>query len=178
MNAYLPAQAETITIRQMTSDDIEQVLAIDQMSFSMPWPISAYKYELNENQNSKLWVAEVESAGKARKVIGIIVVWFIMDEAHIATIAVHPDFRGRGIAHTMLVIAIKEAIQQGSTRATLEVRATNSVAQSIYRRFRFEIVGHRLRYYGDNNEDALIMTVDGLDSDYLNWLESGAWQMR
>jgi ribosomal-protein-alanine N-acetyltransferase len=156
-----------INIRAMQESDLLEVLEIDRQSFTMPWPASAYNYELFENQSSKLWVAETVEAAGPGKVIGMIVVWFIIDEAHIATIAVHPEHRGRGIARKLLTTAIKEIIQQGFEIATLEVRAQNLAAQNLYREFGFQVVGARPRYYRDNNEDALIMTVKGLDQSYL-----------
>jgi [ribosomal protein S18]-alanine N-acetyltransferase len=176
MSMMLPADEETILIRVMEADDLEQVYAIDQMSFSMPWPASAYQYELYDNPRSLLWVAEATAPNRTPHIVGMIVVWLIMDEAHIATIAVHPDYRGQGIARHILRVALEGSIQHGSRSATLEVRAHNIAAQQLYRRFRFEVVGNRPRYYRDNNEDAWIMTVEGLGEDYLAWLRSGAWK--
>ncbi len=168
--------------RPMRLDDLDQVVAIDQLSFSMPWPASAYRYELLENPMSLLWVAEAVldkapavATGQLAKIVGVIVVWLILDEAHIATLAVHPDHRQRGLGSRLIVEAMKDAIRKGAHSATLEVRASNLKAQSVYRRFHYEIVGVRPRYYRDNNEDALIMTADHLDQAYLEWLESEAW---
>jgi ribosomal-protein-alanine N-acetyltransferase len=157
-----PHAGEVLNIRTMRSDDLEQVVAIDKMSFSMPWPISSYRYELFENPLSLLWVAEAARDGVQPRVIGMVVVWLVMDEAHIATIAVHPEYRGRGIAKDMLKIALDEVIRRGMHSATLEVRAGNIIAQRLYSRFGFQVVGRRPRYYRDNDEDALIMTVSGL----------------
>ncbi len=163
----------------MRLDDVEQITLIDRLSFSMPWPESAFRYELTSNPGSLLWVAEADLA-EGPRVIGSIVVWMILDEAHIATIAVHPDYRRRGVSKQLLAVALRQAIQQGATLATLEVRAGNLAAQALYRRFRFEIVGRRSRYYRDNNEDAIIMTVRlnqpaAPGQSYLEWLESGGY---
>ncbi|MCC7130045.1 MAG: ribosomal-protein-alanine N-acetyltransferase [Anaerolineae bacterium UTCFX2] len=163
MNAVVSAAALKIQIRAMQPDDLPRVLEIDQQSFSMPWPASAYQYELNENPDSLLWVAETGAAETVRTVIGMIVVWFIIDEAHIATIAVDPEYRQRGVANELLRWALKAIIQKGFHIATLEVRVHNIAAQNLYRTFGFEVVGSRPRYYRDNNEDALIMTVERLD---------------
>ena len=168
--------AGPIHIRPMRLEDIPQVQAIDQVSFTLPWPKSAYYYELNENPNSFLFVAEEQQPGGEASVVGLVVVWMILDEAHIATIAVHPDFRGQGTGGRLLVAALVEAIRRRASLATLEVRAGNLVAQQLYRRFHFETAGSRPRYYRDNYEDALIMTVSGLDESYLHWLESGQWE--
>jgi len=167
----------------MALDDIERVHKIDKLSFSLPWPISAFRYELTQNKASMLWVAEIGLPDGEALVIGSIVVWMILDEAHIATISVHPDYRGRGISQRILVVALRGAISRGARYATLEVRANNLIAQALYRRFRFDVTGTRPRYYQDNKEDALIMTVDlhqrvegGVS--YLDWLESNKWERK
>ncbi len=164
-----------VAIRPMQISDLVQVRAIDQLSFSMPWPESAYEYELKENPYSLLWVAEIFPPNKAPILVGSAVVWLILDEAHIASIAVHPQYRSQGIAQQLLVAVLRQAIQKGSQLATLEVRSRNLIAQRLYQRFKFEVIGKRVRYYRDNNEDALIMTAAGLGPQYLEWLDQGLW---
>lgn len=171
----IPLQG-TLTIRFMRLDDVEQVQAIDRLSFSMPWPLSAYNYEIKSNPLSLLWVAETAPPEAPPQIVGMVVIWLILDEAHIANIAVHPDYRGKGISKILLAVALKESIRRGSQKATLEVRAHNQVAQKLYQRFGFEIVGQRPKYYRDNYEDALIMSVNDLEETYLAWLESGDWK--
>jgi len=167
---------EALVIRPMLVADLDQVLAIDQASFALPWPASAYRFELFENPSSQLWVAQTQTADGTTAVIGMSVVWLILDEAHIATIAVHPDFRGQGIAQLLMSASLVGAIRQGCTQATLEVRESNWQAQRLYKRFRFQLAGVRPRYYRDNNEDAWIMTVTNLGPEYLAWLESDGWK--
>ncbi|MBP1693125.1 MAG: putative acetyltransferase [Chloroflexi bacterium] len=162
---------QSLIIRRMQEKDLQQVQAIDRLSFSLPWPVKAYRYELIENPNSIQWVAEYRQP--VNLVVGVIVVWLILDEAHIATIAVHPDYRGQGIAHKILAAALIDSIKRGASQATLEVRAGNQIAQKLYFRFGFEIAGSRPRYYQDNHEDALIMTAKNLDAAYLEWLKGG-----
>ena len=176
MSVQLRADDTTILIRRMQAADLEQVQAIDKISFTMPWPDSAYRYELFENLSSLLWVAEALEPGGSQRVVGMIVVWLIVDEAHIATIAVLPEYRGQGIAKELLCSALVESIEKGMRNATLEVRARNLAAQRLYRRFHFEQSGVRSRYYRDNFEDALIMTAHGLDENYLKWLKNGGWK--
>lgn len=168
------AEQASWQIRPMREEDLEQVQAIDQISFSVPWPANAYRFELRENDSSRLWVAEEIFPGQSAKILGVIVMWMILDEAHIATLSVLPEYRGQGIGAALLAEALKEGIRLGADSATLEVRAGNLAAQNLYRRFRFDIVGRRQRYYRDNHEDALIMTAENLDARYLHWLESGA----
>jgi ribosomal-protein-alanine N-acetyltransferase len=86
------------------------------------------------------------------------------DEAHITTIASHPDVRGQGVGELLLVALIHRGIEIGARWMTLEVRASNSVAQNLYRKYTFKEMGVRRRYYSDNGEDALVMWTDALDS--------------
>ena len=86
-----------------------------------------------------------------------------MDEAHISTIASDEQWRGRGIGELMLLAMIERGIELGAGEVTLEVRVTNRVAQSLYRKYGFEVVGQRPRYYRDNNEDADLMTASDVD---------------
>lgn len=165
---------QPVQIRPMQLGDVEQVHHIDQLSFSLPWPESAYRYELTQNEKSASWVAEVLRPDGTTRVIGMVVMWLILDEAHIATIAVHPEYRGQGISQQLLTIALRAALQRGALVATLEVRAGNQAAQALYRRYKFEVVGRRPHYYHDNHEDALIMTADLSQPDaYLEWLDGG-----
>lgn len=162
--------SSTIVIRSMQVDDIEQVVAIDRLSFSLPWPANSYRFELMENKTSRLWVAEQVSDGHPVRIVAMIVVWQIVDEAHIATIAVHPEYRRQGIGKHLLAFALNDSLQRGMRTATLEVRAGNRVAQAMYRQFGFETTGVRLHYYQDNLEDALIMTVKL--SDLAGWVRT------
>jgi ribosomal-protein-alanine N-acetyltransferase len=149
-----------VQIRPMRAEDIPQVHAIDQKSFTMPWSERSYRYELNSNPASFLWVAEyLPDDPKKSKVVGLIVVWLVVDEAHIATIAVDPDFRRRAIGRRLLNTALFTSWRKGMLRATLEVRAGNLIAQNLYRSLGFTEVGRRYHYYRDNNEDALLLTV-------------------
>ena len=85
-------------IRKMTLDDLEQVVAIDQVSFSLPWPARSFHFELTDNPASRCWVADLGG-----RVVGMVVAWLIVDEIHIATIATHPDFLKQGIGNTFLL---------------------------------------------------------------------------
>jgi ribosomal-protein-alanine N-acetyltransferase len=108
-------------------------------------------------------VLEVEAEQAKMQVIGFAGYWFIIDEAHISTLAVHPDWRGRGMGQVLLRALLREAAWRGALSATLEVRRGNRVAQRLYERHGFAVVGRRLGYYSDNGEDALLMTTHEFD---------------
>jgi len=164
-----------VNVRPTREEDLEQIQVIDQHSFNLPWPARAFRHELLENPHARLWTAEANS-GEGAVVVGVIVVWLIIDEVHIATIAVQPEFRRRGIGRRLLAAALQDALRSGCRNATLEVRAGNQAAQSLYRRFGFEVVGWRPRYYRDNQEDAILMTAANLGEAYSRWLENGGWE--
>lgn len=153
--------APEISIRRMKVEDVPGVHALDVLSFNLPWSERSFRYEVTENANARTWVAEVPQSGAAR-LVGMLVLWFFLDEAHIATLAVHPGFRRRGIARKILQTALSAAYREGARRSYLEVRAGNQAALQMYQELGFEVVGRRPRYYHDNNEDALLMTLENL----------------
>lgn len=161
----------SISIRPMLLEDLPAVQEIDRLSFSLPWPASSFRYELLENEHSQLLVAEVQHSNGQKTIVGAIVVWLVVDEAHIATLAVHPDYRQMGIGKRLLISTMKAALQEGMHTATLEVRAGNQAAQALYQQFGFKVVGKRVGYYQDNHEDALIMTLARIDDKTLSILE-------
>jgi ribosomal-protein-alanine N-acetyltransferase len=97
----------------------------------------------------------------------MIVVWLIVEEAHVATIATHPDFRRKGIAKRLLSHALQKLMEQGARSSFLEVRESNLAAQAMYRKFGYEETGRRRRYYKDNDEDAILMNLDSLSAERL-----------
>ena len=170
-------------IRRMQAEDLAVVSQIDGLSFNLPWPPDAFEIELN-NPISRCWVAEVESTDKfgmndlpgdshglvpgSVRCIGMLVIWRVLDEAHIATIAVHPDFRGQGVGKQLMQTCMQSAYAEGARIYHLEVRAGNQAAQKMYLDLGFEIVGRRPRYYHENGEDALLMTLDLTRSNPVN----------
>jgi ribosomal-protein-alanine N-acetyltransferase len=157
----IDSPASEFKVRHMTETDVPQVYALDVLSFSLPWTESSFRYEASENTSARGWVTEYTRAGETR-LAAMLVLWIFLDEAHIATLAVHPEFRRRGIANQILQIALNAAYDEGAERALLEVRASNLAARELYEKFGFEVVGRRTRYYHDNNEDALLMTLEKL----------------
>lgn len=149
------------TIRSMLEDDIPAVVAIDRLSFPNPWPERSYIYELQYNPSSRLFVAETRENDGLR-VVGFIGFWFVIDEAHISTVAVHPNFRGYKIGDRLLERALGTVKQMGGCLVSLEVRESNQVARGLYSKYGFKQVGRRKRYYRDNNEDAIIMSLNDL----------------
>jgi len=152
----------SLTLRRMTVEDVPEAHTIDKLSFTLPWPERSLRFEVSDNPAARCWVAELDG-----RLVGMLILWMIVDEAHIATVATHPEFRRQGIAKKLLVEALQNVYADGARSALLEVRASNEAAQRMYREFGFEEVGRRKRYYKDNNEDAVLMTLHRLSGEPL-----------
>lgn len=142
----------------MRLDDLPAVHAIEEASFTAPWPPHAYRNELESNRLAQYLVAR---AGEVVAAYGGM--WLMVDEAHITTFAVHPAWRRQRIGERLLLAFLDIAIAQGAHEATLEVRLSNLAARKLYEKYGFRPVGLRPRYYSDDHEDALIMTTLPLD---------------
>jgi len=147
----------SLVIRGMRVEDVSAAHQIDKLSFTLPWPERSLRFEVTDNPAARCWVAEQDG-----RVVGILILWMIIDEAHIATLAIHPEFRRQGIAEDLLVTALERARAEGAQSALLEVRDGNEAAMALYHKYGFEAVGRRERYYKDNNEDAVLMTLSHL----------------
>ena len=157
----------------MVLEDVEQVASIENGAFSAPWPAQAFRYEILQNEQSTMLVVRPAPRGsrlmhellgtfgilKPRLVLGYGGFWLLVDDVHISTIAVHPQWRQRGLGELLLIALLDRGSEQGGQRATLEVRVSNPAAQTLYQRVGFEFVSRQRRYYADNNEDAFIMAT-------------------
>ncbi len=141
-----------IVLREMTIEDIDQVLDIEKDIFPTPWSKNAFEKEISKNELAVYLVAEVDS-----KIAGYGGFWKILDEAHITNIAVKNKYRGKKIGDAILMGIIDYCDTNYIPRITLEVRSSNAVAQKLYKKYGFKARGVRPRYYTDNNEDAIIM---------------------
>jgi len=163
-------------VEPMTPADVAQVMEIEQVVFPAPWSARAYHYEITENDYSTMLVLRPASRLVRQRllhhlgllqpgpVIGYAGFWLLVDEAHICTIAVDPLWQGRGLGELLLISLLDWGQERGAVRATLEVRVSNHVAQELYHKYQFEILGRRKRYYTNNNEDAYIMTTPLFES--------------
>jgi [ribosomal protein S18]-alanine N-acetyltransferase len=156
-----PDEDEPVLIRPMRGSDIEPVSKIERQSFSTAWSTQAYITEL-ANPAAIYLVAVV-----GERVVGYGGQWVIMDEAHITTIAVLPEVRGRRIGERLLNEMLNVARRKGASRATLEVRERNEVAQRLYAKYGFVRAAARKNYYSDTGENADIMWI--YDMNALEW---------
>lgn len=140
-----------IEVRAMQKKDIDSVHQIECLSFRTPWSRWSLASEL-KNEVAHYRVLTVDDT-----VVAFCGMWVMFDEAHITNIAVHPDFRGRGLGKKLMLETMRAAISFGASSMTLEVRQSNVVAQRMYAEFGFEKQGQRRGYYSDTGEDALLL---------------------
>lgn len=143
-----------IIIRQMSTEDIDQVMEIEYASFGVPWTPDIFEKELTENPYAAYFVIE-----KNGTIFGYCGLWLVIDEASITNIALLPSYRGHNYGTALFQYVINQAKALGACRLSLEVRETNYVAQKMYSKFGLEPGGIRKSYYTDNNEDAIVMWV-------------------
>ena len=149
----------TTIVEAMRIDDLGEVHEIERASFSAPWPPNAYLSELQTNRLAHYLVVRVDS-----RVVGFGGIWLMVDEAHVTTFAIHPDWRRLRLGERLIIALLDVALERRAGEATLEVRLSNLPARRLYEKYGFRPVGIRPRYYTDNGEDALIMTTERLDS--------------
>ena len=160
-------------VEPMTMGDVDQVIAIEQVAFSAPWSARAFRFEISQNMQSTMLVIRPAPSHEGwlatslrrlalthpRDVLGYAGLWLLVDDIHVSTLAVHPQWQGRGLGELLLLALLDRGAELEACRATLEVRISNLPAQRLYRKYGFEVVSRRRRYYSDNNEDAYIMAT-------------------
>lgn len=137
----------------MRQADLDEVLEIERASFFTPWSKELFKQELSLPQ-ARSFVAVDSMDG----ILGYLCFWIVADEVHILNLAVHPEYRRRGIATLLLEYSIDYSGKEGAREITLEVRRSNYKAIGLYRNFQFRPQGIRRGYYSDTGEDAVIMS--------------------
>ena len=175
----------------MKYEDIPQVAQIDREAFPGEWVFrsqAAYRKDL-ENPSIRYVVAykdkdAAESPGQVvprpswfkrvfsyerrlntrEYIVGFSGFWMMVGEAHIIAIGVRNGYRQLGIGEGLLIATIELAQGLNANIVTLEVRASNKVAQELYRKYGFQVVGRRLKYYSSDGEDAIIMSTDNITS--------------
>jgi len=186
-----PMPAIHYVIRPMKYEDIPQVAQIDREAFPGEWVFrsqSAYKQDLANPSIRYVVACQRKDVGESAKqsmpkapwfkrllgyegranapehVVGFSGFWMMVGEAHIIAIGVRNGYRQLGIGEGLLIATIELAQMQNANIVTLEVRASNAIAQELYKKYSFGVTGRRLRYYSSDGEDAIIMSTDGITS--------------
>ena len=143
-------------------DDVDNIMNIESYAFgSHHWSQDLF---INEIKNKNSFYLVAKSINDYNKTIGYIGYWRIIDEGHITTLAVDVDYRRNHIADILLYNIIDNAYTKKIKWLTLEVRASNKAALNLYKKYNFNQISIRKKYYQDNNEDALILWTDNLSS--------------
>lgn len=152
-------------IRDMERADIPAVAGLEALIYPQPWSPRVFFDELA--MDSRAYVVAVDDNNV---IIGYGGLLIVEHDAHITTVAVAPDARGRHVGTHIMLALVERAVRAKARHLTLEVRITNAAAQGLYDRFGFSPVGRRKNYYQD--EDALVMWATDIDTqDYAERLD-------
>lgn len=155
---------EKIEITPMVIADLDEVYEIEKISFSMPWTKQMWMDEMIKSQIANHLVARLDG-----KILGYAGFWLIIDEAEIVNIAVHPEYRRKGIGNLLLKELLNLAKTKEAKLVTLEVRETNESAKNLYSKSGFQLIAIRKKFYKDTNEDALVYWLNPIEkSDGFN----------
>jgi ribosomal-protein-alanine N-acetyltransferase len=174
----------------MEEGDLDQVSAMEREAFPTLWPPTNYRRELkNKLAEYSVCVRDDEFVtiqpppgkkgllgllGRRNKpvppvqhalLVGYVGLWYMAGEAHIVSVAVRQTYQRKGLGEFLVIGAVEMAMRRDCQVVTLEARVSNESAIALYRKYGFNEVGLRRRYYSDNGEDAIIMTTDKLSSD-------------
>lgn len=150
-----------LEIRRMSLEHLDHILEIEPIAFgSHHWSKQSFVNELTNSSGYYFVAIDTDT----NKLCGYSGFWLIGEEAHITTLAVHPDLLRKYIGEIMLINDIEQAQNVGASWLTLEVRVSNLAAQNLYYKYGFKNLGTRKRYYQDNDEDALVLWAENIGS--------------
>jgi ribosomal-protein-alanine N-acetyltransferase len=145
------------SLLRITQENIERhvdgIHEIETLSFASPWSKNAFREE-GKNPVSHFWAMFLNDG-----LVGYICFWLVDREMQLANIAVHPGFRTRGLGNALLLKMIETGLSRKADSIWLEVRESNRVARTLYQKLGFESIGKRRKYYSDNDEDAIVMSL-------------------
>ena len=160
---------QDVILRPVCHEELPRVLAVENASFDDPWPIEVFEAELRHSWSRCVVVEDRESSD----ILGHAVYWLVADEVHLLNLAVHPDARSKKLGRRLLGHVLQEARVHRARFITVEVRASNTPARTLYDTAGFKQVGLRPRYYASDGEDAVIMLFDlGSDTGKIAALKS------
>jgi len=155
-----------LAIKPAESCHLDQILDLEQESFSAPWTRVMFEAELKGNPFSRLFVAtHIDEQGPHEGIVGYLCYWIVFEELRLLNLAVCPSWRRQGVARRFVEFALHDARSENVERALLEVRASNAAAQSLYDAFGFREYGTRVGYYTNPEEDAILMRLEPLEVD-------------
>ena len=161
-------QPGAVTIEPFQIRHLREVLPIEQNAYPKPWSRGVFESELRQVSAGSRYYVVARDRTRRRRVVGYAGLWFVHepdgDQAHVTNIVVAPDSRRLGVGAQLMTTLARTAIERGCVAWTLEVRASNTAAQELYRQFGFAPAGVRKRYY-ENTEDAIVMWCHDIQSE-------------
>jgi [ribosomal protein S18]-alanine N-acetyltransferase len=151
-------------IREMTIQDLEHIMIIEQQAFTSPWSKQDFIYELTQNPFAHYLVL-IED----KRLIAYIGLWFLGNHAQITNLAVHLDYLRKGHAQTLIQYALSLCYVQNLLNVNLEVRVSNFAAIALYEKLGFKKEAVRKDYYTDTHEDAYLMQRVLKEEKYENY---------
>ena len=145
----------TLKIRPAEEKDIDSIAALEPLCFDDPWTPQMIRSDVMDIPFSTYVLGEVDE-----KLVGYVGIMVVREECQVNNVAVHPDYRKKGIGGTLLKTALSFAKQSGAEEAFLEVREGNDDAISLYESMGFKRLGIRKGYYENNGENAVVMRKD------------------
>ena len=164
-----------LELQPLAPEQLSSVLEIDRECLGGLWTLDGYFREIASPNSTLLVLSLIRESEEQEKILGFGCLWAILEEAHITILAIKPHYQGQGLGQLLLYSLLQDAVSRSLERVTLEVRASNQVALSLYKKFDFKIAGRRKSYY-KNGEDALILWRGGLhlpqfQQDLITWQE-------
>jgi ribosomal-protein-alanine N-acetyltransferase len=147
-------------IRSATVADLDGLVNLEEVCFTVPWSRKSFEAELHGNQFSQILVIPDPMGSPGISLLAYICVWVIFEEIRFLNLAVHPQFRGQGLAKQLILRALHMGIAQGCCRGMLEVRHSNQTARKLYESFNFKEYATRNSYYTNPTEDAILMILE------------------
>ena len=149
----------SVKIERMTKENLDEVVEIEKLVHpDHHWSKESFLNEIQNKLANYFCIIDTQT----NKILGFAGFWEILEEAHITSISIHPDYRRLGLATILLKHIVKRCYKKMIKYITLEVRVSNFGAIALYEKFGFKSVGRRKKYYQDNNEDALIMFTENI----------------
>jgi [ribosomal protein S18]-alanine N-acetyltransferase len=156
-SSLLSARWQKALLRPLAQTDLEAIMPIEQACYGEHhWSRDSFASEM-KNPVSQYRALCLDNA-----LVGYCGCWAIGDEGHVITLATDPNWQGYSLGELLFVHQLERLLAQNIQSLTLEVRASNQKAQNLYYKYGFKVVGLRPRYYQNNQEDGLLMTVDRL----------------
>jgi len=143
-----------LLLRDMRSDDLVQVLSIENNAQASPWSRLSFEESLTKQHRCRV-IDAIDARNKASKVIAYHVVCGILDELHILNVVAAPQFQGLGLGHMLMSDILSIAEEENLVKIFLEVRASNQVAQSLYLKWQFKQIAQRKKYYRPTSRDGI-----------------------